>query len=329
MVFGIVYLVGMVATVVMSVLLWQQRARQGRAWPWVMAGVVAAVIWPLTLWPAVGAYWYRRGGSKRAPLIAGASALGAVLALLVIGGLSEPSERAQPAGPQVLREPSSPPPSVAAPEPVVAPAPPQDQALVLDVLDDDRVLIRVPGREPQVVRLAGLQTPSAGQCWEAEARSFAERTLRGTTVRAVFGVGWSSGRSNDPEVSLFLPDGAEYSSVALQQGAAKFYPQSFLAEGLTAELVQAEATAKIAHRGLWNERCNPPAQAVPAPAPAPVPAPAPEPAPIPAPDTGRPVLPAYYANCAQARAAGAAPLHRGDTGYSSKLDRDDDGIACE
>lgn len=36
-----------------------------------------------------------------------------------------------------------------------------------------------------------------------------------------------------------------------------------------------------------------------------------------------------YANCAAVRAAGAAPLHRGDPGYSSKLDRDGDGVACE
>ncbi|WP_231933487.1 excalibur calcium-binding domain-containing protein [Micromonospora coxensis] len=37
----------------------------------------------------------------------------------------------------------------------------------------------------------------------------------------------------------------------------------------------------------------------------------------------------YYANCSEARAAGAAPLHRGDPGYSRKLDRDGDGTACE
>jgi len=37
----------------------------------------------------------------------------------------------------------------------------------------------------------------------------------------------------------------------------------------------------------------------------------------------------YYANCSEARAAGAAPLHRGDPGYRSALDRDDDGTACE
>ncbi|WP_370512226.1 excalibur calcium-binding domain-containing protein [Skermania sp. ID1734] len=38
---------------------------------------------------------------------------------------------------------------------------------------------------------------------------------------------------------------------------------------------------------------------------------------------------AYYKNCTAARQAGVAPLHRGDPGYRSALDRDDDGIACE
>lgn len=52
------------------------------------------------------------------------------------------------------------------------------------------------------------------------------------------------------------------------------------------------------------------------------PAAAPEPAPAPAPS-------AYYPNCAAARAAGASPLYAGDPGYSSDLDRDGDGVACE
>ncbi|MGP5044090.1 excalibur calcium-binding domain-containing protein [Glutamicibacter ardleyensis] len=29
------------------------------------------------------------------------------------------------------------------------------------------------------------------------------------------------------------------------------------------------------------------------------------------------------------KAAGAAPIYRGDPGYSGKLDRDGDGVACE
>ncbi|MEV6348558.1 excalibur calcium-binding domain-containing protein [Actinoplanes sp. NPDC051851] len=37
----------------------------------------------------------------------------------------------------------------------------------------------------------------------------------------------------------------------------------------------------------------------------------------------------YYANCTEVRAAGAAPIRRGGPGYSRKLDRDGDGVACE
>ncbi|WP_240675087.1 GmrSD restriction endonuclease domain-containing protein [Cellulomonas endophytica] len=61
---------------------------------------------------------------------------------------------------------------------------------------------------------------------------------------------------------------------------------------------------------------SPAAPAAPAPAPAPT---APEPAPA--------VV--VYANCDAVRAAGAAPLYAGQPGYSTKLDRDQDGVACE
>lgn len=36
-----------------------------------------------------------------------------------------------------------------------------------------------------------------------------------------------------------------------------------------------------------------------------------------------------FANCSQARAAGAAPVRRGQPGYGPHLDRDGDGVACE
>ncbi|MDH6284118.1 GmrSD restriction endonuclease domain-containing protein [Prescottella agglutinans] len=72
-----------------------------------------------------------------------------------------------------------------------------------------------------------------------------------------------------------------------------------------------------------------PAALAPSPAPAPqtqaqAPAPAPVVAPEPAPSSG-----ASFGSCKEARAAGAAPLRRGEPGYSSKLDRDGDGVACE
>jgi len=53
------------------------------------------------------------------------------------------------------------------------------------------------------------------------------------------------------------------------------------------------------------------------------------PAPLPSTTPPAPTPIVYYANCAAVRAVGAAPLHRGDPGYRSQLDRDNDGIACE
>ncbi|MEU2430459.1 excalibur calcium-binding domain-containing protein [Streptomyces sp. NPDC007861] len=51
----------------------------------------------------------------------------------------------------------------------------------------------------------------------------------------------------------------------------------------------------------------------------------------PAPASAAPEPPAgvHYRNCDAVRAAGAAPLHRGDPGYGGHLDRDGDGVACE
>lgn len=38
---------------------------------------------------------------------------------------------------------------------------------------------------------------------------------------------------------------------------------------------------------------------------------------------------AHYGNRSEAQAAGVAPIRQGEPGYSSKLDRDNDGIACQ
>ncbi|MET9029345.1 excalibur calcium-binding domain-containing protein [Nocardia sp. NPDC004168] len=71
---------------------------------------------------------------------------------------------------------------------------------------------------------------------------------------------------------------------------------------------------------------SPPAAVAPAPPAAVVPTPPAAAVPVPP----RPAAPSvYYSNCAAARAAGAAPLRRGEPGYRAELDRDKDGIACE
>ena len=37
----------------------------------------------------------------------------------------------------------------------------------------------------------------------------------------------------------------------------------------------------------------------------------------------------HYSGCNEVRAAGKAPLHRGDPGYGDHMDGDGDGVACE
>ncbi len=78
----------------------------------------------------------------------------------------------------------------------------------------------------------------------------------------------------------------------------------------------------------WANRPDPVVTAAPPPA-----APAADPvvpaAPPPAAPAADPVRSVYYSRCAEAVAAGAAPLYRDDPGYRSGLDRDGDGVACE
>ena len=45
--------------------------------------------------------------------------------------------------------------------------------------------------------------------------------------------------------------------------------------------------------------------------------------------TGRPATGVAFQNCSHARAAGAAPVRRGEPGYGPHLDRDNDGVGCE
>jgi len=48
-----------------------------------------------------------------------------------------------------------------------------------------------------------------------------------------------------------------------------------------------------------------------------------------APSAGRSPAGGVFRNCTEARAAGAAPVRRGEPGYGPHLDRDSDGVGCE
>jgi hypothetical protein len=49
----------------------------------------------------------------------------------------------------------------------------------------------------------------------------------------------------------------------------------------------------------------------------------------PAPETTYEAPVVWYDNCSDVRAAGKAPIYRGQPGYASHLDRDGDGIGCD
>lgn len=75
------------------------------------------------------------------------------------------------------------------------------------------------------------------------------------------------------------------------------------------------------------ERVDAEAAAAEIPAPQPLYVPPPEPAYEP--PVRQQAQSVYFRNCSEARAAGAAPVRRGDPGYARKLDRDGDGVGCE
>ncbi|WP_307497710.1 excalibur calcium-binding domain-containing protein [Arthrobacter woluwensis] len=91
--------------------------------------------------------------------------------------------------------------------------------------------------------------------------------------------------------------------------AAELQKAAAAAQQAAAEAQKPQAPAEQTPRRFVPEAPqNPPAPVAPA-----------------APDPGS----VYYANCAAVRAAGAAPIHIGQPGYSPKLDRDGDGVGCE
>ena len=117
--------------------------------------------------------------------------------------------------------------------------------------------------------------------------------------------------------------GAE-SEARLAAQAAELDERSLLLDQRESDLAVRETAAL---------RAAPPSQAAPRPAaPAPYTAPAPAPAPrytAPAPVAPPAASAQYFDNCTAARAAGAAPVRVGDSGYGRHLDRDGDGVGCE
>ncbi len=204
---------------------------------------------------------------------------------------------------------------------------------VVSVADGDTIRLRIRWKN-ETARLIGLDTPETRdprrpvECFCREASKQTTKLLKGEKVRI----------SDDPRqdtrdrygrllLYVWLPGkDVSVNQQLIRQGYAVeytyeepyFYQKQFR---------KAEQAARRERAGLWSPRtCDgDPDKPAATPTPRPVP-PTPTPIPPPADDGGED---AYYANCTEAREAGAAPLYRGDPGYGSHLDRDDDGVACE
>jgi hypothetical protein len=176
-----------------------------------------------------------------------------------------------------------------------------------------------------VVALSDAWQKGAQQLSAAQRLSFANDPLNLLAVD-----GPTNNKKSDGDAATWLPPNKSYrcTYVARQISVKSSY-------GLWVTQAEHDAMARVL--GDCPNALAPTGQAAPPPPPPPAqpapvqPAPvqpaAPAPAPAPAPVA--PPAAAYYANCAAVRAAGAAPIRVGQPGYSSKLDRDGDGVGCE
>lgn len=164
---------------------------------------------------------------------------------------------------------------------------------------------------------AGEDRPTGFRNWPTSAR-VAVGVLALTTVLGFFG---AAGASQPEEVQA----GAGATEAPTTTAKATTTSPPTMAPTTTATITIAAPTTTVPPATMTTPTTSPsppPTTAAPAPVQPAVTEPPPTTPPAAAPAGG-------FANCDEARAAGAAPVHRGDPGYASRLDQDDDGVGCE
>ena len=208
-----------------------------------------------------------------------------------------------------------------------APPPPTtttaaDRLTAARVIDGDTIVTSAG----DTIRLAGIDTPERGQCGYSEATANLRRTLAGNTLtltkagltdRDKYGrlIRYVGVGEQDAGMGQIMGgfararydsrDGYGRHPRQVDYVAADAATPSICAASSTTQA--AESTAQAASATATREATEPDTETEP-------------------PETGKTTP---YANCTEAREAGAAPLRRGDPGYSTRLDRDGDGTACE
>jgi hypothetical protein len=177
--------------------------------------------------------------------------------------------------------------------------------VVTNVVDGDT--IDVTGG--QRVRIIGIDTPEKGHCGYGEAMANMRDLVQGKNVVLTAGARDDTDKYGRILRYVDLPDGIDAGLAQITGGfaIARYDSRDSYGHHPREEQYVAADTGAAA-RCIGAAAPSSPATTAPA-----------------ATSAGT----AYFANCAAARAAGAAPLHAGDPGYRAGLDRDGDGVACE
>lgn len=216
------------------------------------------------------------------------------------------------------------------------------QAKVTEVIDGDTFKAMVNGKEI-TIRMLLVDTPETKhptvgeQPFGKDASNFTKQLISGKTVELEQDVNNGPDKYGRLLYYVYI-DGKSVQEQLLEKGLARvayiYAPNVKYVDQYRA----IQEKAQKAGVGIWsvenyaqedgyhpevNEPTTPKAKAVVS-----KPKEESQPASAPAPES-QPVEEVYYANCSAAKAAGAAPLYRGDPGYRAKLDRDNDGVACE
>lgn len=210
-----------------------------------------------------------------------------------------------------------------------APPPPTtttaaDRLTAARVIDGDTIVTSAG----DTIRLAGIDTPERGQCGYSEATANLRRTLAGNTLTLT--KAGLTDRDKYGRLIRYVDVGEQDAGMGQIMGGfarARYdsrdgygrHPRqddyvtadaatpSICAASSTTQAAESTAAAPAASATATREATEPDTETEP-------------------PETGKTTP---YANCTEVREAGAAPLHRGDPGYSTRLDRDGDGTACE
>jgi micrococcal nuclease len=214
---------------------------------------------------------------------------------------------------------------------LVRPADAEGPYPIAEVVDGDTDKVEIHGRTVKL-RLIGIDTPETKhpskpvECFGPQASARAEQLLTGKSVWIQYDATQSRrdvyGRDL---VYIWLDAHTMFNEVMVRTGFAHeytydkpyLYQRQFRAD---------EADAKSAGLGFWSQRtCDGNTLQPAARASAVQPSAPASPSPASATSGGE----IYYSSCSKVRAAGKAPLLRGQPGYRAGLDGDHNGIACQ